>query len=317
MTDSPDHASPDSNFPERDMFTVLTADESRRRSFAASFAVNLVILGACLWIGMIAPRVIEKHYEFTELVAPIMTPPVKHVHPHLQAPRKPLPEPKPVKLQARLTAPQQPRLRPRTAVSRPTIAAAMPAQNRLVHPALSPVHLGDTFGATPNPNAMRPANVAALGNAYGNMRGQSVAPHGIVKSAGFGDSTRAGEGGGGGVVSGRVGSVGMPGVVPVSAGRVMQASAAEPETTSVQVISKPPIQYPAEARQSRIEGDVVLNVTFAADGQVLVHGVLRGLGHGLDQEAIRVAEQIRFRPATRNGRAVDITTHVTIAFQLA
>jgi TonB family protein len=77
------------------------------------------------------------------------------------------------------------------------------------------------------------------------------------------------------------------------------------------------VQYPPEARQLHIEGNVVLSVTFLANGQVLVHGVVHGLGHGLDQEAIRVAQQIHFRPATENGRPVDVTTHVTIAFQLA
>jgi TonB family protein len=77
------------------------------------------------------------------------------------------------------------------------------------------------------------------------------------------------------------------------------------------------VQYFAEARQLGIEGNVVLSVTFLANGQVVVHGVVRGLGHGLDEEAIRVARQIRFNPATVGGRRVDVTTHVTIAFQLA
>ena len=58
-------------------------------------------------------------------------------------------------------------------------------------------------------------------------------------------------------------------------------------------------------------------MTFLATGQVVVHGVIRGLGHGLDEEAMRVAEQIRFRPATSNGRPVDVTTKITITFQLA
>jgi len=44
---------------------------------------------------------------------------------------------------------------------------------------------------------------------------------------------------------------------------------------------------------------------------------VHSLGHGLDEEARRVAQQIRFRPATRNGQAVDLTTNITISFQLA
>ena len=73
----------------------------------------------------------------------------------------------------------------------------------------------------------------------------------------------------------------------------------------------------SEARQMRVEGNVVLSVTFLANGQVVVHGVIQGLGHGLDEEAKRVAQQIRFRPATNNGQPVDVTTKITITFQLA
>jgi TonB family protein len=87
--------------------------------------------------------------------------------------------------------------------------------------------------------------------------------------------------------------------------------------TEVEVLSKPPVRYTNEARQLHVEGDVVLSVTFLANGQVVVHSVLQGLGHGLDEEAKRVAEQIRFRPATNNGQPVDVTTKITITFQLA
>jgi TonB family protein len=87
--------------------------------------------------------------------------------------------------------------------------------------------------------------------------------------------------------------------------------------TNLEVISKPAVQYTPEARQLRVQGDVILRVTFTASGQVVIKGVVHGLGHGLDEEARRVAEQIRFRPATRNGQAVDLTTNITITFQLA
>jgi TonB family protein len=85
----------------------------------------------------------------------------------------------------------------------------------------------------------------------------------------------------------------------------------------LEVLSKPPIRYTSEAKQLRVQGDVVLRVTFTATGRVVVQSVVHGLGHGLDEEARRVAEEIRFRPATRNGQAVDMTTNITITFQLA
>jgi TonB family protein len=101
---------------------------------------------------------------------------------------------------------------------------------------------------------------------------------------------------------------------PVAAAPKMVAA---PVSTTLEVISKPPPQYTNEARQLKVQGDVVLRVTFLATGQVVVQGVVHGLGHGLDEEARRVAQQIRFRPATRDGRPVDLTTTITITFQLA
>ena len=97
----------------------------------------------------------------------------------------------------------------------------------------------------------------------------------------------------------------------------MQRMSTASAMTNIEVLSKPPVQYTSEARQLGIQGDVVLRVTFTAAGQVVVNGVLRGLGHGLDEEARRVASQIRFRPATKGGQAVDATTTITITFQLA
>jgi len=214
------------------------------------------------------------------------------------------------------------------------LRAAMPAQSDTVKASTRPVHLGDTFGVTPNPNANRPATVAAIGNPYGGMQGPAVAPHGVVGSTGIGNGLRSGSNAG---VVGRVASAGVPGGtgtantgytggghvasagVPTAAVQAapIQQMAAAPAMTNIEVLSKPPVQYTSEARQLRIQGDVVLRVTFTAAGQVVVQGLVKGLGHGLDAEAARVAAQIRFRPATQNGRPVDKTTNITITFQLA
>jgi hypothetical protein len=93
---------------------------------------------------------------------------------------KPKPEPKPVQMEAKVTLPTvQPK--PQKVIELPqpkaALTAAMPAQNNTVKPSTAPVHLGDTFGATPNPNATRPATVASIGNPYGGMNGPAVAPH--------------------------------------------------------------------------------------------------------------------------------------------
>lgn len=85
----------------------------------------------------------------------------------------------------------------------------------------------------------------------------------------------------------------------------------------LRIRNKPRPRYTAEARALRIEGAVVLKVIFAASGVVRVVSVVQGLGHGLDQNAVRAAEAIEFEPARRGGRPVDFAASLQIRFQLA
>ena len=336
-------------------FGLLPEPEGRSVSFVISSTLNTAILVTLILVGMMAKHVIQQHYEMTELIAPT-TPPPEHIKqpppPKLPPPPeqpkvelqpqmrqiempKPKPEPKPVQMEAKVNLPAMAKQQVITLAPQPKAAltAAMPAQNNSVKPSTAPVHFGETFGVTPNPNATRPATVAAIGNPYGGNQGPAVAPHGVVGSTGIGNGTKSGSNYG---VVGRVASAGIPGATGTSNsgssyGKVASAGiptttqvaaavprqVAAPVATDLEVLSKPAVQYTAEARQLRIEGDVVLRVTFLASGQVVVHGVVRGLGHGLDEEARRVAQQIHFRPATRDGRPVDTTTTITISFQLA
>jgi TonB family protein len=337
-------------------FGLLPEPEGRSAGFIASAIINGTILTVILLVGMTAKQVIERHYETTELIVPttpppeikIKTPPVPKLPPppeqpkleiHLQPKQivmpKPVPEPKQVQMEAKVNLPSvAPKPQVVTLAPQPkaALAAAMPAQNNQVKPSTAPVHLGETFGATPNPNATRPATIAAVGNPYGGMQGPAVAPHGVVGSTGIGNGLKSGSnagtvgkvasagipgasGNGPAVNYGRVGSAGIPTATTVAA--VQKPVNAPVQSTEVEVLSKPAVQYTPEARQLHVEGDVVLSVTFLASGQVVVNGVIQGLGHGLDEEARRVAQQIRFRPATNNGRPVDVTTKIRITFQLA
>jgi TonB family protein len=340
--------------PGRTNFGPLPEPERSPVSFITSIAVNGSMLALILYIGATARHVLEQHhYEMTELIVPNNPPPpVKIKQPELpklppppqppklqmEAPRiempKPKPEPKPVQMEAKLAMPVVKEAKPAIILApqpKAALTAAMPAQTPQVHPSTAPVHLGQTFGVTPNPNATRPATIAAIGNPYGGMQGPAVAPHGVVGSTGIGNGTRFGSNAG---MVGRVASAGIPGATGTSStahyGKVASAGipamakveaapriAAAPVSTNLEVISKPPVQYTPEARHLKVQGDVVLRVTFLATGQVVVQGVVHGLGHGLDEEARRVAQQIRFRPATRDGRPVDLTTTITITFQLA
>jgi TonB family protein len=212
-----------------------------------------------------------------------------------------------------------------------------------VAPSVKTGGFGDPAGVTPNPTASRPATVAAVGSfnsAPGQAQGAGAARQGSVKGTDFGSGVAQGVAGGkgkgtvasAGFSNGMIG--GVPGGQPGGSGRgnvstggfgTQTATAGPPAaprvqeapTTSVVILSKPLPQYTAEARQMRIEGDVTLRVRFAAGGQVQILQVMSGLGHGLDEQARRVVEQIRFKPALKAGQPVDQISVIHVTFQLA
>ena len=96
-----------------------------------------------------------------------------------------------------------------------------------------------------------------------------------------------------------------------------KASADENATTPVNILDKPRPEYTAEGRSLKIEGDVVLDMVFLSNGSIQVNRVVSGLGHGLDDAATRAAQQIKFKPARREGQPVDFPARVRIEFRLA
>jgi TonB family protein len=84
-----------------------------------------------------------------------------------------------------------------------------------------------------------------------------------------------------------------------------------------EILSKPTPIYTQEARSLRIEGEVLLEVVLEASGSLRVVRIVRGLGHGLDDNAVKAAEQIRFKPAMRDGQPADSTVVLHIIFQMA
>ena len=88
-------------------------------------------------------------------------------------------------------------------------------------------------------------------------------------------------------------------------------------TNPVEILYKPRPIYTEEARKLNLEGEVLLEVMFGANGQLRVNRVVQGLGHGLDEAAVSAANKIKYKPAQRNGQAVDSTNIVRVMFQLA
>jgi TonB family protein len=153
------------------------------------------------------------------------------------------------------------------------------------------------------------------GNGVGGAQGQK----GVIASAGFGNGiAQSGQGDGRSNGRGTPVQTGGFGTQEVSQGgsRAKTVDNGAP-TTQVEITFKPNPVYTEEARQLRLEGEVLLEVMFAANGQLHVHRVVRGLGHGLDEAAVTAANKMHFKPALRNGLPVDSTAVVHVVFQLA
>ncbi len=156
------------------------------------------------------------------------------------------------------------------------------------------------------------------GGGYGNGTGGSRGARGTIASAGFGNGTAVSGGDGSGRAGrGSIQQGGFGDSRPIAEAAKTSKVTVSPATTPVEILSKPNPIYTDEARQLRIEGEVLLKVLFSASGHVEVLQTVRGLGHGLDEAAARAAEHIRFRPAQQDGQPVDSAAILHVVFQLA
>ncbi len=154
---------------------------------------------------------------------------------------------------------------------------------------------------------------AGTGNGTGGAKGIK----GTIASAGFGNGI-AQPGHGDGRASGQgVQAAGFTSQqVATNSGRHNLTDTAA-LTAQVEILYKPKPAYTDEARKLNLEGEVLLEVLFGANGELHINRVVRGLGHGLDEAAVSAANKIKFKPAQRNGSAVDSTAVVHVMFQRA
>jgi TonB family protein len=155
------------------------------------------------------------------------------------------------------------------------------------------------------------------GPGTGNGTGGAKGIKGTIASAGFGNGI-AQPGHGDGRANGQgVQSAGFATQqVAANTGRHTQDDGGG-APSQVEIVFKPKPIYTEEARKLQLEGEVLLEVSFGANGELRVNRVVRGLGHGLDEAAVSAANKIKFKPAQRNGSAVDSTAIVHVTFQLA
>lgn len=76
------------------------------------------------------------------------------------------------------------------------------------------------------------------------------------------------------------------------------------------------IRYPEMARRAGIEGRVYVQFIVNESGDVENPQVIRGIGGGCDEEALRAVKQAKFKPGMQRGRPVRVQYSLPIVFRL-
>jgi TonB family protein len=88
-------------------------------------------------------------------------------------------------------------------------------------------------------------------------------------------------------------------------------------------IDKPPAvthstdpDYTREAQKQKFEGTVVLQAVIGVDGVAHDIKVLRSLGYGLDEQAVKALQKWTFKPASSDGKPVPSLIAIEVPFHL-
>jgi TonB family protein len=87
--------------------------------------------------------------------------------------------------------------------------------------------------------------------------------------------------------------------------------------------TKPPVlinnvaaDFSNDARKNRIQGVVIVSLVVDEEGLPTDIQLVRGVGHGLDENAIAAVSKYRFHPATLDGKAIAYSMTVEVSFHL-
>jgi TonB family protein len=162
----------------------------------------------------------------------------------------------------------------------------------------------------PRSKSSVPSNGPGDDGGMGTAQGQGI---GEGSGSGFGPGQDGGIGGDRKGQPGGGGPGGARGNNPEDPDRVYPAPLV---TERARVLAKPEPQYTEEARRNQITGSVVLRVVFSRTGEVTNIRAIHALPFGLTERAIAAARQIQFRPATRDGRPVNVYMQLEYNFNL-
>jgi TonB family protein len=256
-----------------------------------------------IFANLVAPKTVKPKVEKVEIKDPDMTPKFEAA-----------------KLDVKENGPK----RPKEEVKVNNLGSGSAAPATVVAPVekVQTGGFGDPNGVAGKGDPKHATNVARLGSTalpggegYGNGTGGKEGIRGTVASTGFGNGTANPPPSG---KKGSVVSTGFANAADTTAeAPKKKQQASGPADNSPTILDKPRPEYTAEGRSLKIEGDVVVDMVFLANGTVQINRVISGLGHGLDESAVRSAQQIKFKPAKREGEPVDFPARVRIEFRLA
>jgi TonB family protein len=184
---------------------------------------------------------------------------------------------------------------------RPSDKQLTPPTPKIVN--LDPVLSVEPTVIVPQLNSFPDINIANYGDPLGIPGPPSSGP-GTGGGIGTGTGGGVGSGKGGGVGPGEGGGIGG-GVFRVGGG-----------VSAPSIVYRVEPTYSEEARKAKYQGVVVLSAIVRKDGTIEILKVVRGLGLGLDENAIQALKQWKFRPGMKNGVPVDVALNIEVNFSL-
>jgi TonB family protein len=86
--------------------------------------------------------------------------------------------------------------------------------------------------------------------------------------------------------------------------------------TPPKLVSKVEPSYTDDARASKIQGTVLLSIVVDTDGNATDIQLVRGIGYGLDEEAVKAINVWKFSPGLKGGVPVPVNAKIEVNFRL-
>ena len=89
-----------------------------------------------------------------------------------------------------------------------------------------------------------------------------------------------------------------------------------PGIVAPEVVKRIEPKYTDEARNAHLVGTVVLQAVVQTDGAAQILKIVKPLPLGLTESAVEALQQWRFRPASRDGKEIPVSTNIEVGFNL-